>query len=254
MFLESKNLLHRTTTLLTLLCAAHFIVISASSQNDDKAGPAVVKSSNDSSEFGELSKEEKEDLRKLLREAASLLNGIRVQESLEKIIEAESIVSNFAPLYNLKGAAYTKIRDFDKAQAAFEKAVLLDPKAIMTKFNLVDMHFVKKNYSLADKEFSKFLSLNKDLPASTKALVKYKILICNLKQGNDSNAKEIIKNFDYLDDHPAFYYSNAAIHFNKREPIKANSWLKAASKIYKPSINDVYSDSLIESGWLENIE
>ena len=60
MFLESKNLLHRTATLLTLLCAAHFIVISASSQNDDKADPAVVKSSNDSSEFGELSKEQKE--------------------------------------------------------------------------------------------------------------------------------------------------------------------------------------------------
>ena len=254
MLVQSKNLLHRATTILALLCASHFIVISASSQNDNKADPVVGKSSNHSNEFGELTKEQKEDLTKLLREAAGLLNGIRVQESLEKIIEAESIVSNFAPLYNLKGAAYTKIRDFDKAQASFEKAILLDPKAVMTKFNLLEMHFVKKNYPLADKEFSKFLSLNKDLPAPTKALVEYKILICNLKQGNDSDVKEIIKNFDYLDDHPAFYYSNAAIHFNKGEVIKANSWLNAASKIYKPAINDVYSDSLIESGWLENIE
>jgi len=250
----SAKLLNQALTCLALFCCTYLTAIKSSAQDEAVANSAAKETQSSAKKFESLSKEKKETLRKALMEAATLLNGIRVQESLEKIIEAESIVSDFAPLYNLKGAAYTKIRDFDKAQAAFEQAVLLDPSVVMTKFNLTEMHFVKKNYPLANKEFSKFLSSNKELPEETKALVKYKILICNLKQGNESNANDILKTFDYLDDHPAFYYSNAAIHFNKGEVIEANSWLKAAGKIYKPTLNNVYTDSLIEVGWMENIE
>ncbi|MDA7649898.1 tetratricopeptide repeat protein [Verrucomicrobiales bacterium] len=254
MLLVPKNNPTRSIACLTLVCCTLLIETNLSAQNEASAKSEEIKTLGSPTKYESLSKEKKESLRKILMEAASLLNGIRVQESLEKIIEAENMVSDFGPLYNLKGAAYTKIRDFDKAQAAFERAVALNPKAVMTKFNLTEIHFVKKNYPLADKEFTKFLSLNKGLPKETKALVKYKVLICSLKQEKEAPAKEILKGFDYLDDHPAFYYSNAAIHFNKGEIIKANSWINAASKIYKPAINDVYNDSLIEAGWLENIE
>ena len=44
------------------------------------------------------------------------------------------------------------------------------------------------------------------------------------------------------------------MHFHNDEVNEANSWLIAASKIYKPSVNDLYKDSLIEAGWIENIE
>ena len=250
----SVKLLNKALACLTLIYCSHLTAIKSQAQDGTEQSAKASNSSSAPDKFESLSKERKETLRKTLMEAANLLNGIRVQESLEKIIEAESMVSDFAPLYNLKGAAYTKIRDFDKAQAAFERAVLLDPSAVMTKFNLTEMHFVKKNYPLADKEFSKFLSSNKELPEETKALVQYKLLICYLKQGKGNDANEILESFDYLDDHPAFYYSNAAIHFNKGEKIEAGSWLNAAGKIYKPAINDIYNDSLIEAGWLENIE
>ena len=249
-----KKTLPRSIAYLTVICCLHVTVTNLSAQNDTASNPNDSKSTSALKKFKTLSKEKKESLRKILMEAATLINGIRVQESLEKIIEAESMVTDFAPLYNLKGAAYTKIRDFDKAQEAFERAVLLDPTAVMTRFNLTEMHFVKKKYPLAEKEFSKFLSLNKDLPQETEALVKYKLLICNLKLEKESNADEILKSFDYLDDHPAFYYSHAAIHFNKGETTKASSWINAASKIYKPAINNIYNDSLIEAGWLDNIE
>ena len=234
-----KRTLNRSIAYLTVICCLDVTVTNLSAQNDTASNPNDSKSTSALKKFKTLSKEKKENLRKILMEAASLINGIRVQESLEKIIEAESMVTDFAPLYNLKGAAYTKIRDFDKAQEAFERAVLLDPTAVMTQFNLTEMHFVKKKYPLAEKEFSKFLSLNKDLPQETEALVKYKLLICNLKLEKESNADEILKSFDYLDDHPAFYYSHAAIHFNKGETTKASSWINAASKIYKPAINNI---------------
>ena len=210
--------------------------------------------SNQAKEFSSLDDSKKNELILLLREAAQLVTGIRVQEALEKIISAENIVNDYAPLFNLKGAAYTKIRDFDQAQLSFKKALEHDPKGVMTKFNLNEMLFVKKQYSLAEKGFKKFLSDHKELPTTTTSLVRYKILICHLKQNNIEAAKLALKNYDFLDDVPVFYYGNAAIEFYKDDTNEANSWLIAANKIYKPEINQVYRDSLIEAGWIENIE
>ena len=153
----SAKLLNKALACFTLIYCSHLSVIKSSAQDEASSDAKTNESTSAKIKFDSLSQEQKQTLRKTLMEAANLLNGIRVQESLEKIIEAESMVSDFAPLYNLKGAAYTKIRDFDKAQAAFERAVLLYPSSVMTKFNLTEMHFVKKNYPLADKEFSKFL-------------------------------------------------------------------------------------------------
>ena len=116
------------------------------------------------------------------------------------------------------------------------------------------MLFVKKQYKLAETGFKKFLSNHKELPTTTTSLVKYKILICHLKQNNVEAAKLLLKSYDFLDDVPVFYYGNAAIEFHKDDTNVANSWLIAANKIYKPEINQVYRDSLIEAGWIENIE
>ena len=144
--------------------------ITSFSQNTASQSP-------ESKKFTSLNNTEKNELILLLREAAQLVTGIRVQEALEKIISAENIVNDYAPLFNLKGAAYTKIRDFDQAQSSFKKALELDPKGVMTKFNLNEMLFVKKQYKLAETGFKKFLSNNKELPTTTTSLVKYKILI-----------------------------------------------------------------------------
>ena len=221
--------------------------IAACSQNASSQSP-------ESKKFTSLDNTEKNELILLLREAAQLVTGIRVQEALEKIISAENIVNDYAPLFNLKGAAYTKIRDFDQAQSSFKKALELDPKGVMTKFNLNEMLFVKKQYKLAETGFKKFLSNHKELPTTTTSLVKYKILICHLKQNNVEAAKLLLTDYDFLDDVPVFYYGNAAIGFHKDDTNDANSWLIAANKIYKPEINQVYRDSLIEAGWIENIE
>ena len=79
-------------------------------------------------------------------------------------------------------------------------------------------------------------------------------VLSHLKQNNIEAAKLALKNYDFLDDVPVFYYGNAAIEFHKDDTNEANSWLIAANKIYKPETNQVYRDSLIEAGWIENIE
>ena len=82
----------------------------------------------------------------------------------------------------------------------------------------------------------------------------FKIFICRLKQGDEAGAREILKKFDYLDDQPAFYYCNAAIHFDKDEEGEARKWLASAGKIYPRAQLDIYTDSFVEVGWIENLQ
>jgi Tfp pilus assembly protein PilF len=123
----------------------------------------------------------------------------------------------------------------------------------MCRFNLTEMNFCKGQFVEAERGFRQLMNttgLNND----NKALMNFKILICRLKQNDESGAREILKAWDYLDDHPCFYFGNAAIHFNKAEEKKARKWLNAAKKIYSPAQISLYTDSLIESGWIDNFE
>ena len=201
-----------------------------------------------------LTVEEQRQLQSLLGDAATYLGGIRVQEAFEKILEAESIAPEYSAVHNLKGAAYTKIREFDKATEAFTKALELNPASFMCRFNLTEMNFVKGNFAQAEKGFRQLISDQPTLPESNKALIQFKILICRLKQDDEPGALTILENWDFVDDHPCFYFGNAAVHFNKSEEKEARAWLTAAKKIYPPGQVNLYTDSFIESGWIENFE
>ena len=201
-----------------------------------------------------MSEEEKRKLGSLLSDASSYLGGIRVQEAFEKLVEAQMMAPDYAAVHNLLGAAHTKVRDFDKAAASFAKAVEIDPEAFMSRFNLTEIYFVQGKHAEAEKGFKELIALNKDMPESTRALMEFKILICRLKQADEAGAREILKKFDYLDDHPAFYYCNAAIHFNNEEEAEARRWLASAEKIYPRAQLDIYTDSFIEVGWIENLQ
>ena len=253
------SLIMRTITILTTVFIAQASAwILDAQENDPKrnsAPPRTTKpSANNTSDWlKRLSVEQKRQLQSLLRDAASYLNGIRVQEAFEKIIEAESIAPEYSAIHNLKGAAYTKIREFDKATVAFARALELNPESFMCRFNLTEMKFCKGKFDEAERGFRQLMD-EATLKEENKALMKFKILICRLKQNDEPGAREILKVWDYLDDYPCFYFGNAAIHFNKAEEKEARRWLNAAKKIYSPTQVNLYTDSLIESGWIDNFE
>ena len=248
----------RSSIILTVTLTALTIINPLYAQENDQSKNTVTKvgpnSVNNSPEWlQKLSIEKQRQIQSLLRDAATYLNGIRVQEAFEKIIDAEEMAPEYWAIHNLKGAAYTKIREFDKATTAFKRALELAPGTFSCRFNLTEMKFCKGEFIEAEREFRELIS-DPSLTADNKNLINYKLLICLLKINKEPAAENILKNWDYLDDFPGFYFGNAAMHFNKSEKNEARKWLTAAKRIYPPALVTLYTDSLIESGWIENFE
>lgn len=204
-------------------------------------------------EFDDLSDEQKKEVATLLGDAARFVQGIRLQEALSKLWEAEQIAPNIFQIHNLRGAAYTKMRDFEKARASFEKAIALVPNAFHARFNLTEIDYVTGNYETAETEFVKLLEAFPKTDVATRRLIEYKIVICKLKQGDSDGAKKMIGAYSYLDDTPIYYVANAAVAFSKEDRDDAESWITSARKIYPAAQMEIFLDALIEAGWIETL-
>ena len=224
----------------------------SSATEEDGEAPAPVIELPDS--LKGLTDAERERLQTLLVDASRFIGGIRIQEAFEKLIEAEDLAPNLFQLHNLKGAAYTKIRDFEKARKSFERAIELEPKAFMSKFNITELDFVEHKFADSEKNFKGLLELDPKMTQSTKRLIEFKVLVSQLGQDKVEDAKKIQATFDFLEDTPAYYFGNAAFAFHDEDEDEARGWIRSAERIYTPQEVSVYVDSFIEMGWIDNLQ
>lgn len=216
-----------------------------------------------------------------MNEVQTYIRGVRNLEALEKLNELEDSVGANHLIANLRGAVYTKMRDFPKARVQFQKAYELakglEREAFHPRFNLAELDFVDATGAtrkLAGKEATaaekaalmklwakareSYTGLLKDpgKPGNdSDTLINFKILICNLNEKREAEAGVIMKTFDqYNADSPAYYFAEAAKCFSKDDKEGAQEWLNSAQKIYPKEINEVFNDSFVELGWLETLQ
>jgi len=206
-----------------------------------------------------LSDEQRRLLIAGMGEVSDYLRGVRWQEALEKLGELEAAVGANHYIENLRGAVFTRMRNFDKARGHFSKALELakghDSEAFHPKFNLAELDFVSKKWDPAREAFQKLLKDPGKPGTGSDTLINFKIMICDLQQKKPAEADLVIQTFDQYDaDSPAYYYANAVKLFIKDDKEGANEWLESAKRIYPKEINEVYNDSLVEMGWLETLQ
>jgi tetratricopeptide (TPR) repeat protein len=201
-------------------------------------------------EFLKLPAEKREQFARLMNEGQALLAEKRVQEALEKLNDAETLWGVHPNLLNLKGAALVNIRDFERATGYFEKGVALYPDFWQIRFNHAEMLFVTDKFAESEKSFRSLLGKDQGIEGPTRRLVDYKIILCLIKQGKVDEAKKMIANYDIFDDTPVYYYSQAALHFEKGEKDKAEEWVGNARSVYGAQMAAVFEDALNELGWL----
>ena len=198
-----------------------------------------------------LKPEQLEKVRRNVNEASTLVSGIRLQEALQRLDEAEQIVPDLFMVHNLKGAVFTKMRLFDKARESFQRAAKLNPASFHPKFNLAEIDFVQGQWEKAMREFDTLIKGNAD--AGTKKLMQFKTVICLLKLNKVEDARKLAKSFSYIDDDPVYHMSHAAIEFHLGNKEEAQTWLDSTSRIYAQQQITIYMDSFIEVGWIESL-
>jgi tetratricopeptide (TPR) repeat protein len=203
--------------------------------------------------FLNLPEERRKEFGKQLGEAQRLFQQKRIFEALDVLDKADAVFPDSPESLNMRGACYVEIRNFDKASAAFNKALLLSPDNPSINFNIAEVFFVTKKWQECHDLFVKVL---KNLPKDNLALsrlVEFKILLCKKKLGMKEEAIALATKYDIDDDSPYHCFAQAAIAYDDKDLVKAEEWLAMAARIFKNAeVLAPWHDTLVEYGYIKS--
>ena len=204
-------------------------------------------------DFLNLPVEDRKKFVELFGDASRFFQQKRVFECLDTLHEAEQIFSDSAELENLRGSCYVEMRSFDKALAAFRKALEFNPKNNSVQFNIAEVLFVTKQWQESHDLFEKILADTPESKMSFKRIIEFKILLCKKKLGLDDEALALSEKYDFQDDSPYYYYAKAALAYSEDDLITAEQWLARANRIFKnPATIAPWQDTLVEYGYIKS--
>ena len=153
--------------------------------------------------------------------------------------------------WNLRGMVFLKQNAFNKAEAAFTRAVALDPKLWAAQFNLAETPFQGKDYARARLRFESLLGqTDRYKEAKQWELVQFKAFMCCVLMGDHAGAaKKMAKIPSNGSATPAYLYAQAALAYSRKDLAGARKPLVAARTTYSPVLNDVFTNSLVVAGW-----
>ena len=170
--------------------------------------------------------------------AAQAFSRNDLENAIKFLEMAEQAKPGQANTANLKGAIYTRQRDWPKAQAAFEEALKLQPDLPMAQFNLGEVLFLNKKYSEARERFQIFVNSQ---PKNDLGL--YKMYLCDLLGDQKERADSFLQSLEPSPNSPIFYFSKAAEAFVKGDKAAAMEFVGSAYRIYPPDANATFADS-----------
>ena len=166
------------------------------------------------------------------------------------IDKAEKLQPNQADGWNLRGAVYLKQGIYDKATAAFTRAVAIDPKLWAAQFNLGEVPFHQKDYRRARARFEALLDqTDRFKEANRWELAAYKAFLSCLLMGDDAEAHKKLAKLPPKGATPAYLYAQAALSFSRKDIAAAEKTLAVAQSTYPPAANDLFGSSFETVGW-----
>ncbi|MBA2431111.1 MAG: tetratricopeptide repeat protein [Chthoniobacterales bacterium] len=205
------------------------------------------------SSAAERAEQTKAFARAKMEEAEQALQQRDFTAARKLVDEAEAADPNQTAIINLRGEILLEQKDYNAAEAEFQKAAQADPKFRDAQYNLAQVPFRKGEYAKARERFEALFSTttgaDKDRAAQ---LLKYKVYLTYLLEGQDARADKMREQFQFTGDTPALYYAQAAREFKDNNIAKANDWVNSARKIYPAALNSVFSDAFYDLGWLQS--
>jgi tetratricopeptide (TPR) repeat protein len=183
----------------------------------------------------------------MLRDANDLLGKGDTNGALVKVNAVLQADPRSLAGYVLRGAIYSKEKQWAKAQGDYEAAHLISPHSPVVQFNLAEIHFVQKQYDAARPGF---IALEVDHDSDLGDLASYKVFLCDLLAGHDAVAQQELDAFNKVGGNPSYYFANAAWNLVHHKPDDARDWLASANNIYAEEKNGFYAASLFDLGYL----
>lgn len=238
---------------LWILGALHALAQPGNGAAGQPANPSVSDMLPNQRAFLNLSQEQRDEFVKLFHEANRLFSQKRIFEALDTVEQARKVFPASPEAHNLKGSCYVEMRAFDKALASFQEAATLTTRTTNILFNIGEVYFVTKQWQ---KSMDTFQQVLKSLPANDITmgrLAEFKILLCKIKLERVDEAKTLANKYDFLDDSPYYYFSQAAIEYHAGRLSEAEQWLARAARIFRSQeILSPWHDTLVEFGYIRS--
>jgi Flp pilus assembly protein TadD len=238
--------------LLALLAAA-LPLIAAAQENPPPAAPPAAAELGDA----KLSEADQQKLIKIFQDVQEMRKQNRFTDAVARLDEAEKISPKNGLIFTMRGDVFLapRRRDFDLAKEQFLKAKELDPQNAGPAFNLAELEFARHDFPTAAAAFRKLVADFPKLPQVIRHLAISRIVICEARQKKFDEAEKLIKeHFTFMDDTPAYYMSNAAISFSKKDEKMAQEWMLRATSIFKEQQIGPYIDAFKEMRWLPDVD
>src|SRR2546430_16627874 len=194
----------------------------------------------------------KSELEAMYDKAFREFDANNFSEALKDLDAIDARQPDLAESQNLRGVILMREGIFDKAEAALQEALRIDPKFWNARFNLAEIPFLQKNWAEARKRFQDLLSNNvSELQGDAAELIQYKILLTYLLEGKENMVDSILAKFELSPGTPPVHYANAAIALQQNKTKEAKDWMAQAEKNFSPQLNKLFAESLYEVGWLQ---
>ncbi len=169
----------------------------------------------------------KADFRDQVEQVIEDFNAKKYDSAIARIDGIKAEGEDEAFLLNLRGAAYTKKKDYAEAKRCFEKTLQLVPGMFAAQFNLGEIEFLQGNYQKALDTFK--VMLDND---PRNELLQFKVFLCYLQMGDVDAAKKALNKVKFPGDTPAYYYAQAAWEYKQGDKGKVSDYLSGARYIF----------------------
>ena len=164
----------------------------------------------------------------VLRQATRHYEAREYQVALDRLDILPAAAANELEVLNLRGAIFTKMGNYDEARRVFAAVMKSNPGYFPSAFNIGELQFLDGNYEAARETFQGFLDHD-----PRNELVRFKIVLCNLKLGRDEDARKAASGLMPAGNTPAWYYAQAMLARKAGDAAGEAKHLSVARAIYE---------------------
>jgi len=185
------------------------------------------------------------EVSRMLGQATQALEHNQLDTALKEVNAALAIDPQNADGYGLRSAIYAERNELGQARQDYEKAVQLDGKNNLLKYDLAEVEFRQKEYDAARVGF---VALKQD--PNVGDLASYKVFLCDLFGGHEDIAAKELDAFNQVEGNCSYYFANASWCLYHHQTEEGRGWLMSAANIYAPPKFRHYIGSLMDLGYV----